>query len=224
MAAAVQSASARYRGRPSSVRTLERLGRERLSKHFFMRDFLQSEIAQIHGLLNAPDDPALAIEAGRRFADAILEPLVETFGPIAVRSAYRSPEVNETGQRLYKSCASNVSNRGRHTWDRRDEAGRMGAMASIVIPWFADRYEAGRDWRDLAWWLHGHLNYHAIQFFPKRAAFNIGWREDPDRTISSYVAPRGILLRADTTPDEPPEARRARHADFPPFRGIRYPE
>ena len=81
----------RYRGRPASVRTLEKLGRERLSRHFFMRDFLHSEIAQIHGLANIPDDPALAVTVGRHLAQSLLEPLVETFGPIAVRSAYRAP-------------------------------------------------------------------------------------------------------------------------------------
>lgn len=30
--------------KPASVRGLEALGRERLSRHFFMRDFLYSEI------------------------------------------------------------------------------------------------------------------------------------------------------------------------------------
>jgi hypothetical protein len=33
------------RGRPGSVRSLEELGRVRLSASFFMRDFLHSEIA-----------------------------------------------------------------------------------------------------------------------------------------------------------------------------------
>ncbi|MEM9797049.1 MAG: hypothetical protein AAF919_11190 [Pseudomonadota bacterium] len=211
----------RYRGRPNSVRTLEKLGREQLSRHFYMRDFLMSEVAAIHGLRNIPDDPATAIAAGRRLAQDLLEPLVATFGPIVIRSAYRAPETNLVGQQLYKSCASNETNRGRHIWDRRDAKGRLGAMVSVVIPWFARRYEAGRDWRDLAWWLHDHLDYHAIQFFPKRAAFNLGWRENPRRHISSFIAPRGTL----TGPGKPPPAdRSARYTDFPPYQGIEYPE
>ena len=32
----------------------------------FLRDFLHSEIADLHGILNIPDDPELAIAAGRR--------------------------------------------------------------------------------------------------------------------------------------------------------------
>lgn len=35
--------------RPGSVRGLEALGRERLSRHFFMRDFLYSEIGNFVG-------------------------------------------------------------------------------------------------------------------------------------------------------------------------------
>jgi len=45
--------------RPSSVKALESLGRERLSQNFFMRDFLHSEIASFYGLQNIPDDPDL---------------------------------------------------------------------------------------------------------------------------------------------------------------------
>jgi hypothetical protein len=36
--------------KPASVRSLEQLGRVRLSSSFFMRDFLHSEIADLHGI------------------------------------------------------------------------------------------------------------------------------------------------------------------------------
>ena len=42
---------------PNSVDALETLGRVRLSKSFFMRDFLYSEIANHYGLRNVPSDP-----------------------------------------------------------------------------------------------------------------------------------------------------------------------
>ncbi len=71
----------------------------------------------------------------------------------------------------------------------------MGATVSIVVPWFADRFEAGADWRELAWWVHDHLPYHSLYFFPIRAAFNLGWREAPERRIDSYVAPKGCLTK-----------------------------
>ena len=50
--------------KPGSVRALEELGRVRLSPSFFMRDFLYSEIANVYGLQNVPDDPDLAFGAG----------------------------------------------------------------------------------------------------------------------------------------------------------------
>ena len=208
----------------TSFDLLERLGRIRLSRHFFLRDFLYSEIANFHVLPNLPDDPELMIAAGTRLATDCLDPLVETFGPIAIRSSYRSPLVNGFGNERGLNCAKNEANFAGHIWDRRDSAGRMGATACIVIPWFADQYDRGRDWRDLAWWLHDHLPYSALQFFPIRAACNLTWREEPERMISSFIAPKGKLLAAGAAPSEDAATRAARSADFPPFRGITYPE
>ena len=69
----------------------------------------------------------------------------------------------------------------------------MGAMACIVVPWLVDRIEEGRSWQAMAWWIHDHLPYSELQFFPKLSAFNIGWHERPRRRITSYVPPRGVL-------------------------------
>lgn len=181
--------------KPSNVRALEELGRVRLSLSFFFRDFLYSEISNLHGIPNIPDDPELAIEAGKRLCQELLEPLQATFGRIAIRSAYRSPTVNEFGNRNKLNCASNEKNRAGHIWDQRDENGHMGATACIVIPWFADRYAATGDWTPLAWWIHDHLPYDSMYFFPKLAAFNVRWHETPERRIDSYAPPKGCLTR-----------------------------
>jgi len=71
----------------------------------------------------------------------------------------------------------------------------MGAMATVVVPWFADRRAAGMDWGAMAWWIHDNLPYNQLQFFPKLAAFNIGWHERPRRRIDSFIDPRGCLTR-----------------------------
>ena len=166
-----------------------------------MRDFLYSEIGNFHGIANIPDDPDLAIEAGTMLCTELLEPLKDVFGHVTVRSAYRSKAVNSFGSKMQRqskagySCASNERNYAGHIWDRRDKDGHMGAMASIVIPWFADCYEAGADWRSLAWWIHDHLPYSRLQFFPIRAAFNISWHEHPERRIDSYINPKGCLTK-----------------------------
>lgn len=207
---------------PKTMRGLEDLGRVRLSRHFFLRDFLYSEIGNIHQIPNIPDDPDLAIETGSAFCRALLDPLEETFGRIAVRSGYRSARLNAYGNAHDLNCARNDHPLECHIWDRGRGDARI-AGASIVIPWFADRYAQGRDWRDLAWWLHDHLDYSEIWFFPKLCAFNIAWRPVPLRRIDSYIAPRGALLRAGEAPGETLPERRRRYADFPPFRGIAYP-
>ncbi|WP_282607128.1 hypothetical protein [Pelagibius sp. Alg239-R121] len=180
--------------KPASMRGLEDLGRVRLSPNFFLRDFLYSEIAGFHGIANIPTDPDLAITAGRHLCTELLEPLQRTFGRVAVRSGYRSAEVTAFGN-ARKQGASVKANAAYHVWDLRDSQGRMGAAACVVIPWFADRYERGADWRCLAWWIHDHLLFEHLQFFPKLCAFNIQWCESADRRIDSFIRPKGCLTK-----------------------------
>ncbi|KAB0681741.1 hypothetical protein [Aureimonas leprariae] len=187
--------------RPNSVAALTEFGRVRLSKSFFMRDFLFSDIAAIHGFPNVPDDPDLAVAAGRRLCEELLEPIQDRFGRIAIRSAFRSAKVNGFGNAQQKAgkagynCANNAANLAGHIWDKRDEAGNMGATACIVVPSVWDRFQAEGDWRKLAWWIHDHLPYSDMEFFPRYWAFNIQWREQPVRRIYSFAKPRGILTR-----------------------------
>ena len=143
--------------RPRSMRGLEDLARVRLSEHFFMRDFLYSEIAAIYGIQNIPDDPDLAIAAGSRLCEELLEPLWRTFGGIHLRSGFRSVEVNAFGNIHNLNCAQNEKDFAGHIWDRRDSAGRMGACVTVVVPWFLDEFGRTGDWRPLAWWVHDHL-------------------------------------------------------------------
>jgi hypothetical protein len=176
--------------KPGSVRGLEDLGRVRLSESFFMRDFLYSEIANLYGLPNIPDDPDLAIETGRALCTNLLEPLREAFGRISIRSAYRTPEVNRFGNEHGFNCAQNEKSFASHIWDRRDENGEIGAMATVVVHALIPYYERTGHWEAMAWWVHDHLPYSEMEFFPKYAAFNLGWRERRRRQIYSYIPPR----------------------------------
>lgn len=184
---------------PRSVVSLTELGRQRLSKSFFMREMLFSEVAAIHGLNNAPDDPALALAAGRGLCENLLEPLQDHWGRIAIRSAYRSSEVNGFCNEMQKAkkagytCASNEANHAAHIWDRRDANGFIGATACIVVPRFWEAHQEPGDWRLLAGWIHERLPHAGLYFFPTYWAFNISWSENPSapRTINSYAEPRG---------------------------------
>lgn len=182
--------------KPQTVAKLDELGRVALSKSFFFRDFLYSDIAAIHGLSNVPDDPDLAIASGSRLCQDLLEPLQDAFGRIAIRSAYRSAEVNALGHAKGYNCASNVRNAAHHIWDLRDHAGLTGATACIVVPRFAERFDQPGDWKRLAWWIHDHLPYSSMEFFPVRWAFNLSWHERPQRMIYAHVPDdRGYLTR-----------------------------
>jgi hypothetical protein len=197
--------------KPRSVESLEKLGMVRLSRSFYMREFLYSETANVHGIQNIPDNPDLAIEVGRRLCEKLLEPLNATFGRVAVRSSFRSCELNKFCNEHGYNCAKNEANYARHIWDRVDAEGRKGATACIVLPWFTDRYELGEDWRSLAYWIHDHLPYSELEFFPSLCAFNISWHEKPKKTIYSFIAPKGYLLRESNVPS----GRGELYADFP---------
>jgi hypothetical protein len=168
--------------KPETVEALETLGRTQLSKNFFMREFLYSEISQIEGIPNVPDFPDRAIEAGRKLCEELLEPLQDRFGRIVIRSAYRSPAVNAKGaenNRQY-SCADNEQNLASHIWDYPDSQGYLGATACIVVPALLPWYEQYGDWTPLAWWIHDNLPYASQFWFPHLAAFNLRWSANPN--------------------------------------------
>ena len=121
--------------RPQSMWSLETLGRVKLSKYFYMREFLYSEIANINGLQNIPDDPDLAVANGRAFCRALLDPLEETFGRVALRSGYRSAALNRFGNENKLNCARNDFPQECHIWDRGQGAEAV-AGASVVYPWY----------------------------------------------------------------------------------------
>lgn len=176
--------------KPQSVKTLEELGRVQLSRSFFMREFLYSEISQIEGIANIPDDLDLAIASGRNLCENVLEPIQSALGRISIRSGYRSCQVNEIGAKKKYSCAMNEANYAKHIWDAKDADGYMGATACIIVTSFIPYYERTGDWTALAWWVHDRIPVYAdMTFFPKYAAFNISWHENPHypKSISSYV-------------------------------------
>jgi hypothetical protein len=180
----------------SSVAELTDLGRHRLSDHFFMRDVLYSEVGNFHGIPNIPENPELAIAAGEKLCQLVLEPLRAAFGHIAIRSAYRSPTLNGHCHELHKQgvaeswCTCNEDNFGYHIWDIRDSAGYLGATATIVVPGYIEHYERTGDWQSLGWWIRDNLEHYAqVQFFRRLCAFNIRWYEGPSDKAIGYLDP-----------------------------------
>jgi hypothetical protein len=117
--------------KPASMRGLETFGRVRLSRNFFMRDFLMSEISAFHGIPNIPDRPDLAIERGSAFCETLLEPLHATFGQVTIRSGYRSAALNTFGNQNNLNCANSDNPIECHIWDHE---GVVVAGATVVIP------------------------------------------------------------------------------------------
>lgn len=179
-----------------SVAALTELGRQRLSPNFFMREMLCSEVSNIHGVPNVPENPDLALKIGRRLALEILEPLRNAFGHVSIRSAYRSPTLNAFCNARFKAgdaacwCTENEVNAARHIWDRPDKDGHFGATITVVIPGYLDHYERTGDIRPLAWWIRDNVPAYAeIFFFKELAAFNIRWYDGPAEQAIRYLDP-----------------------------------
>src|ERR1700756_2125827 len=129
----------------------------------------------------------------------LLEPLQATFGRLAIRSAYRSPEVNAYGNAHFQNCGSNERNRARHIWDQRSQDGGMGAMTSIVVPWLVDHSDKGVSWQAMAWGIHDHPPTANCSFF-----------QNLPHSISAGMSCRGAAFRA--------SCRRAAYLRSPDFR------
>jgi len=137
---------------------LETLGRRKLSNTFYMRDFLYSEISNANEIPNYPNDPELAVENGKVLCERLLEPLQDAFGRIHIRSGYRSPDVNDFGNKNSFNCGSNERNYGGHIWDIPNSEFGNGAMACVVIPAIAKLSEDNPGiWKELGYWIHDHL-------------------------------------------------------------------
>ena len=180
-----------------------------------MRDFLLSEISQIEGIPNIPENPDLAIEVGKQLCSLVLEPIQAGLGRVSIRSGYRSPEVNAKGaeNKNQYNCSSNESAAAKHIWGRVDISGCRGAMACIVVNAFLPYYGRTKHWEALAWWIHDHVpGYASMYFFPKLCALNIGWHENPKKRIDSYIAPKGCLIKDDFRVS--PGIRKKEYAEF----------
>lgn len=67
----------------------------------------------------------------------------------------------------------------------------------------------------MAWWVHDHLPYSSMEFFKTRAAFNLTWREEPERRIDHYI-PKGCLTKVGMTGHADDHAEW--YSDFPTLR------
>lgn len=187
----------RRRKAPASVKALDDFGRIQLSKSFFMREFLYSEISQIEGIQNIPSDPDLAVAVGERLCQDVLEPIQDALGRISIRSAYRSREVNDKGTDKKYNCAKSDSNRARHIWDERDNDG-AGATACVVVTSYLPYFKDAGNWQALAWWIHDKISaYSELEFFTKNPsvlAFNISWHEKIQKKTIHAWAPNSMCL------------------------------
>ena len=188
--------------KPASMKALEKLGRIRLSEHFFMREMLYSEIA------NFPRHPERAGRsrprhrrgtgnpALRRAARAVARHLRARLDPLRLplrRGQHLRPRAIKQGLQLRRN-------------DLELRAPRLGPGAMPTAAWepppassspgSSRATEAGTPWQAMAWWVHDHLPYSDMAFFPTYAAFNLRWCERPAQRIESFARAQGMPHQA----------------------------
>lgn len=174
---------------PKTYSGLDKLGRIPLSKNLHMREFLYSEVAIFHGVLNVPDDVKKAVATGSKLCEYLLEPLQEAFGRIHVRSGYRSRAVNQAG--LTKNCASD--NDGFHTWDHSHEKCGMGATAYISIPSLSKKILTNEvEYQAIAWWIIDHLPEWGSSSSSRHQQVSL----TPMRFVLTLVGTRNLCVRS----------------------------
>ena len=149
----------------------------------------------MHGIANIPDDPDLAIAAGTRLCVELIEPLQTRFGRIAIRSPTARARSTPMATRMAIPAQATRGTPPAISGICVTATVAWGATACIAIPWFVDRFPAEGDWTKMAWWIHDHLPYSKLWFFPKLWAFNLSWHERPARRIDSYATPKGCLTK-----------------------------
>ena len=116
---------------PRDVRAIDTLARTRLSQHFLLRDFLFSSHAAAMGASNLPEDPRVAIRAGRQLCEQVLEPILKEFGHFAITYGYQSREVTEANWPPARRRVDRLSSTP-HQWDRRTFGEEVYARVDIL--------------------------------------------------------------------------------------------
>ena len=173
--------------KPQTVKALEELGRVQLSPSFFMRDFLYSEISQIERIPNIPNNPDLAIKVGKKLCVEILEPIQNKLGKISIRSAYRSPKVNDKGANIIQyNCAMKIVTL---IFVGKTKMVKRVLLASLEHS-LSDYYEQTYHWQALAWWILIFLHTPQCYFFPSFDALD---KISAQKKFKSYIAKSGLL-------------------------------
>lgn len=168
---------------PKDLNLLVQLGRQRLSPHFIMKDFLYSTVASIEGVSNYPDDVVHVVASGEALCNKVLEPVWDKFGPIAIPFGY----VNRAVMKKIRPTANYRESRPHH-WDRgtfgKEIYARTDFILYSVLDGKEDRHKVA-EWMMnnldidllLQWNKKGNEGYYCVTIGPKPRRVWLEWCE-----------------------------------------------
>lgn len=111
---------------------LEALSLVRLSPNYIFRDLMYSTECAALGLSNYPENPEMAIRAGKALCAKILEPIREKFGGLAITFAYQC-RAGVEAKWSAKKRAENPRSSQPHQFDRGTFGDEIYARVDILV-------------------------------------------------------------------------------------------
>lgn len=192
---------------------IDRLGRTRLSKNFILRDFLFCAASSARGMSNFPENPELAIQAGKALCENLLEPILAHFGRFAITYGYQSREsididLARSNKVFHRHCSSP------HHWDRGTFGNAVYARVDILPICVEDGAVSKRDF---GLWLMHNLDVDLCMTWTRSNVFCLTISPLPRRCWIEWGRPamgekkQAVLMGADywqnVYPTLPPASR-----------------
>lgn len=150
----------------------------RVGKYFMLSDFLYSERAVQKGIPNCPEDlfDGCEVYSLRQLCAAILDPLVDQFGPTSITYGYLSPE-------LHANLYGPKDSLGLHSCVPVGGKAKYAAAADVLV--HAKKDEP----RDVLNWIRDNCIYDRLILYPGSSIVCTAWQDKPRFHCKEWVFP-----------------------------------
>lgn len=167
--------------------SLERFSRTRLSKTFYMRDFLFSGHSSAAGVHSYPvDDVDQVLRSGKELCERLLEPILERFGRFIITYGYTN-RLGMDGLLSRKEQLKVWSKSNPHHWDRGTFGKQVYARVDI-LPLCVEDGEVSK--KEFGEWVMNNLDVCLLMQWRKSNVFCITISPRPRRVWLEWV-PQG---------------------------------
>ena len=168
----------------------------RVGKYFMLSDFLYSEDAVMSGVVNCPPSFSCPeIDGMRGLCAAILDPVVDEFGPVSVTFAYVSPQL------WRKWNGKRAALIGLHLF--RPMQGGIGGAVDILV------HSQEHDPRTVLNWVRDNCVYDRLILYPGSSILCVAWTDiEPRYECKEWTFDDSDRLYVNAGREQTPKVRR----------------